>query len=218
MSPRLQIKASKLLSANERDWPSSVAKLAFAAALRRCRACPTMASETSAATTCPVGPTTKQGLCRCQSRTSCDVEDLHARRNTCPLRRNGKKCCDTCENAPSYSAPASLWYSSSFAITSPLRCIRIGSDHGPQNGRRQECARRSAQSWTRTERCRLLVCYNSDAAEFALLNEIDKSNVGLVKCVMSHGGSGLPRFLAQPLVHREPLLEYRPPFLGQVSD
>ena len=59
---------------------------------------------------------------------------------------------------------------------------------------------------------------NSDAAELALLNEVDESNVGIVKCVMSHGRSGLPRFLAQPLVHPEPLFEYRPPFLGQVND
>src|SRR5262245_57507383 len=74
------------------------------------------------------------------------------------------------------------------------------------------------QPWARTECCRLLVRYNSDAAEFALLNEVDKSNVGFVKCIVSHGRSGLPRFLAQPLVHGEPFFENGPPFFGQVSD
>jgi hypothetical protein len=49
---------------------------------------------------------------------------------------------------------------------------------------------------------KLLRSNNSDTAEFALLNEFNKANVGFVESVMSHGGSSLPGLLAQPLVHR----------------
>src|SRR5262245_13338141 len=100
----------------------------------------------------------------------------------------------------------------------PLCGLKSDISRSPRSAMRRHRLAYSTNPWARTECCRLLVRYNSDAAEFALLNEVDKSNVGLVKCIVSHGRSGLPRFLAQPLVHGEPFFENGPPFFGQVSD
>src|SRR6185312_16956296 len=63
----------------------------------------------------------------------------------------------------------------------------------------------------------LLRSYNSDSSHLALLNQFNKANVRFVKSVVSHWGAGLSGFLTKPLIHRQPLLENRTPFAGQVG-
>jgi hypothetical protein len=47
----------------------------------------------------------------------------------------------------------------------------------------------------------LLRSHYPDAAHLALLNEFNKSNVGLVECIVSHWGASLSGFFTQPLIH-----------------
>ena len=63
----------------------------------------------------------------------------------------------------------------------------------------------------------LLFGNNPDATKLALLNKFDKSNVRLMKRIMSHGRPGLAGFLTKPLIHRQSLFKNWAPLVGQIS-
>jgi hypothetical protein len=58
--------------------------------------------------------------------------------------------------------------------------------------------------------------HHPDAAYLALLNEVDKSDVGFVECIVPHWGAGLSGFFTQPLIHCQSFLQDGPPFLRQI--
>ena len=43
--------------------------------------------------------------------------------------------------------------------------------------------------------------HHPDAAQLALLNEVNKSDVGLVECIVPHWGASLSGFFTQQLIH-----------------
>jgi hypothetical protein len=58
--------------------------------------------------------------------------------------------------------------------------------------------------------------YHPDAAQLALLNEFNKSNVGPVEFIVPHWGASLSGFFTQPLIHRQSLLQNWSPFFRQI--
>lgn len=63
----------------------------------------------------------------------------------------------------------------------------------------------------------LLRSHHPDAAHLALLNELNKSNVGLVECIVPHWGASLSGFFTQPLIHCQSFLQNWSPFFRQIS-
>ena len=94
-----------------------------------------------------------------------------------------------------------IWHRSKtgrYSITSSARASSLGT------------ARRS--SITRL----LLRSHHPDAAHLALLNEFNKSNVGLVECIVPHWGASLSGFFTQPLIHCQSFLQNWSPFFRQI--
>ena len=57
---------------------------------------------------------------------------------------------------------------------------------------------------------------NPDATQLALLNEVNKSNVGPVKCIVPHWGASLSGFFTQQLIHCQSFPQNRSPFFRQI--
>ena len=94
-----------------------------------------------------------------------------------------------------------IWHRSKtgrYSITSSARASCVGT------------ARRS--SITRL----LLRSHHPDAAHLALLNEFNKSNVGLVECIVPHWRASLSGFFTQPLIHCQSFLQNWSPFFRQI--
>jgi hypothetical protein len=94
-----------------------------------------------------------------------------------------------------------IWHCSKtgrYSITSSARACSVRT------------ARRS--SITRS----LLRSHHPDAAHLALLNEFNKSNVGLVECIVPHWGASLSGFFTQQLIHCQSLLQNWSPFFRQI--
>src|SRR3954454_1415590 len=62
----------------------------------------------------------------------------------------------------------------------------------------------------------LLRSHHPDAAHLALLNEVNKSDVGLVECIVPHWGASLSGFFTQPLIHGQSFLQNWSPFFRQI--
>lgn len=62
----------------------------------------------------------------------------------------------------------------------------------------------------------LLGRHYPDAAHLALLNQFNKSNVGLVKRIVPHWGPSLPGFFTQPLIHCQAFFQNWFPILRQI--
>src|SRR5215204_5191871 len=62
----------------------------------------------------------------------------------------------------------------------------------------------------------LLGSHHPDAAHLALLNEVNKSDVGLVECIVPHWGASLSGFFTQQLIHCQSFLQNWSPFFRQI--
>src|SRR2546429_1919309 len=99
------------------------------------------------------------------------------------------------------AANSVIWHRSKtgrYSITSSARASSVGTARG--------------SSITRL----LLRSHHPDAAHLALLNEVNKSDVGLVECIVSHWGASLSGFFTQQLIHCQSFLQNWSPFFRQI--